>query len=63
MIFTAGQRDPCKVNVAGLLENVKASARRRKADGKCLCTLSTSETTSQVDGDVICPGNYLVIVL
>ena len=44
--FSCGIRDPCTINVARLLENVT----KTQTKSECLCTLSDSQTTSQVNG-------------
>ena len=59
MIFTAGWRDPCKVNVARLLEYVKIL---KPMASVFVRFLKVKRHRKWMD-KVICPGNYLVIVL
>ena len=59
MILTAGLRDPCKVNVARLLENLKIL----KPMASVFVRFLKVKRHPKLMDKVICPGNYLVIVL
>ena len=59
MIFSAGWRDPCKANVAMLLENLKIL----KPIASVFVRFLKVKRHRNLMDKVICPGNYLVIVL